>query len=269
MIRLLAERGVARIVIDHPPINLITVDVFVALRDAVRAAEADPAVRAIVLSSANPEWFAAHYDVEAILAMEPLPEAPATLSAFDRLCEQLRTMPKVTIAELDGRVGGGGSEIALACDMRFAGPDAVFNQPEVAIGILPGGGGTARLPRLIGSARAMEMVLGCVDVDAVTAERWGLVNRLLPSGELTGFVTALAERIAGFPDAAVAAAKASVRDADIQVAEHVARETQRFGELLPRPESRRAMQAFLDQGGQTPDGERRLGNLVGELSQRL
>lgn len=266
MIRLHTERGVARIVIDQPPINLITVEVFVALRDAVRAAEADPDVRVIVLSSENPEWFAAHYDVEAILAVEPSADPVAQLTAFDTLCERLRTMPKVTIAEIDGRIGGGGSEISLACDMRFAGPNAVFNQPEVAIGILPGGGGTARLPRLIGTARAMEMIVGCVDIDAATAEQWGLVNRVLPSGDLAGAVTELAERIARFPIEAVAAAKASVRDADLGLADHVGIETRRFDELLARPSSRAAMQAFLAHGGQTPDGERRLGELAGELA---
>ena len=101
------------------------------------------------------------------------------------------TMPKATIAVIEGRVGGGGSELALSCDMRFAGPTAVFNQPEVALGIIPGGSGTVRLPRLIGRSRALEAILGCDDIDAATAERWGWVNRVLPTDELATFVDRL------------------------------------------------------------------------------
>ena len=101
-------------------------------------------------------------------------------------------MPKATIAVIEGRVGGGGSELALSCDMRFAGPTAVFNQPEVALGIIPGGSGTVRLPRLIGRSRALEAILGCDDIDAATAERWGWVNRVLPTDELATFVDRLA-----------------------------------------------------------------------------
>ena len=109
-------------------------------------------------------------------------------------------MPKATIAEINGRVGGGGSELASSCDMRFGAIGrTIVNQMEVPLGIIPGGTGTQRLPRLVGRGRAMEIILGGVDIDAVTAERWGYLNRALPPDELRPFVDSLAHRIARFP----------------------------------------------------------------------
>ena len=155
------------------------------------------------------------------------------------MCERLRTMPKATIAVIEGRVGGGGSELALSCDMRFAGPSAVFSQPEVALGIIPGGSGTTRLPRLIGRSRALEVILGCDEIDAATAERWGWVNRVLPTDELAMFVDRLADRIAGFPAHAVAAAKASVLRAEAGVTEQLLAEGDAFAATLGEPSARR------------------------------
>lgn len=259
------ERGVATITIDHPPVNLMSVEVLIELLQTGEQLAADDAVRVVVLRSSNREWFIAHFDVEAILSL-PVDRPPATeLNVFDRMCETYRTMPKPTIAVIEGRVGGGGDELALACDMRFATPDAVFNQPEVAIGIIPGGGGTVRLPRLIGRGRAMEVVLGCDDIDATTAERWGLVNRVLPPDELHRFVDRLAGRIASFPAGAVVAAKASVLRAEANVEDDLIAESAAFDATLSDPETRRRSQAFLDLGGQTPEGERRLGALAAEL----
>src|SRR6056297_295209 len=259
------ERGVATMTIDHPPINLMSVEVLIELLQTGERLAGDDDVRVVVLQSANPEFFIAHFDVEAILSL-PVDRPPATeLNGFDRMCETYRTMPKPTIAVIEGRVGGGGDELALACDMRFASPDAVFNQPEVAIGIIPGGGGTVRLPRLIGRSRAMEAVLGCDDIDAATAERWGWVNRVLPPDELHRFVDRLAGRIASFPADAVAAAKASVLRAETLVEEDLLAESAAFDATLSDAETRRRSQAFLARGGQTPAGERRLGELAGEL----
>ena len=120
-------------------------------------------------------------------------------------------MPKATIAVIEGIARGGGSELAMAFDMRFAAlGKARLAQPEVAIGIIPGGGGTQRLPRLVGRARALEVVLGCDDIDAATAEAWGYVNRALPADELRPFVDKLAARIASFPLEVIAAAKRAV-----------------------------------------------------------
>ena len=141
----------------------------------------------------------------------------------------------------------------------------MFNQPEVALGIIPGGTGTVRLPRLIGRSRALEAILGCDDIDAETAERWGWVNRVLPTDELATFVDRLAARIASFPPHAVAAAKASVVRAEAGVVEQLLAEAHAFSGTLADPRTQAAMASFLARGGQTPDGERRLGELAGEL----
>ena len=248
----------------------MTVDVFLEAADVIQRLAADDDVRVVVLRSANPEWFIAHFDVAAILTLPDRPGAvPTELNAFHRMCETLRTMPKATIAVIEGRVGGGGSELALSCDMRFAGPTAVFNQPEVALGIIPGGSGTVRLPRLIGRSRALEAILGCDDIDAATAERWGWVNRVLPTDELATFVDRLAARIAGFPPHAVAAAKASVVRRRDRCRPAPARRGTGLQRHARRPGARAAMERFLELGGQTPRGgapPRRAGRRSGRLT---
>ena len=261
--------GVAVVTIEHPPVNLMTVAVFVELATEFQRLAEDDSVRAVVIRSADPEWFIAHFDVEAILGF-PTEQPQATeLNSFHVMCETLRTMPKPTIAEIDGRVGGGGSELALSCDMRFASPGAIFNQPEVALGILPGGSGTVRLPRLVGRSRALEAILGCDDIDAATAERWGWVNRVVPTDELTAFVDRLATRIASFPAHAVAAAKARVVAAEGVLTADLLAEGDAFNGTLGGDGTQDAMRRFLDRGGQTPAGERRLGELAGELSESV
>jgi enoyl-CoA hydratase/carnithine racemase len=177
------------------------------------------------------------------------------------MCETLRTMPKATIAVIEGRCGGGGSELASSCDMRFASlphgdhPGALFNQPEVALGIIPGGSGTQRLSRLLGRSRAMEVVLGCDDIDARTAESWGWINRALPHDELWPFVERMARRIASFPAHAVAEAKASVLRAEKDVEADLIAEWNAFARCLGGEGTRDAMLKFLAAGGQTRDGE--------------
>ena len=259
------DAGVATITLDHGPVNLMAVDVFIEIAKLGERLAADDDVRVVVMRSANPEWFIAHFDVEAILTM-PTDAPPATeLNSFHRMCENFRTMPKPTIAVIEGRVGGGGNELAMSFDMRFATPDAVFNQPEVALGILPGGSGTVRLPRLVGRGRALEIILGCDDIDADTADRWGMINRVLPADRIDGFVAQLASRMVGFPRAAIAAAKASVLRSESPVEGALLAEGTAFSALLADPEAHRAMHAFMSQGGQTPEGERRLGDLAAEL----
>ena len=138
----------------------------------------------------------------------------------------------------------------------------------MALGILPGGSGTVRLPRLIGRSRALEVILGCDDVDAATAERWGWINRVIPDDDITTFVDRLAGRIASFPAHAVGAAKASVVRSEIDVVDQLLGEGAAFNATLAEPSAQSAMRRFLDLGGQTPEGERRLGDLAGELGTR-
>lgn len=269
-LRLQVADGVARVTLDHGPINLLDKAMFKELLRLVDQLAADEQVRVVLIGSANPGYFIAHFDVNLILRFPAGPPAPvdpaAPLSNFHRLCEALRTMPKATIAVVEGRAGGGGSEIALSCDMRFALRDkAVFNQPEVALGILPGGSGTVRLSRLMGRSRTLEAVLGCDDIPADVAEAWGWVNRALPAADLWPHVNRLAARIASFPPHAVAAAKASVLQAEQGVLAHLQTESAGFQGTLAHPATRDAMQRFLAEGGQTPEGEARLGDLAAAL----
>ena len=269
-LRVAVSQGIARITLDNGAINLLDKPMFKELLRLVDQLAADDAVRVVVLGSAKPDFFIAHFDVGLILkfpADPPLAGAePAPLSPFHQMCEALRTMPKTTIAVIEGRAGGGGSEIALSCDMRFAlRGRAVFNQPEVALGILPGGSGTVRLSRLLGRSRALEVVLGCDDVSAELAEAWGWVNRALPADELWPHVNRLAARIASFPPHAVAAAKASVLRAEKDVIADLQAEALAFQGTLGDAGTRAAMQRFLASGGQTPGGELRLGDLAAEL----
>jgi enoyl-CoA hydratase/carnithine racemase len=259
-LRVAVAEGVARVVIDHPPINLFDAVLIGEMDRVGRALEADPQVRVVVLESADPDFFIAHADVKLILGLPAAGAPPAEPSFFQALVERFRTMPKVTIAKLEGICRGGGSELALSLDMRFAALGrAVLGQPEVAVGIVPGGSGTQRLPRLVGRSRALEIALGADDFPADVAERYGYVNRALPPAELGPFVDRLARRIASFPPEAVARAKAAVLAAETGVRDGLVLEARAFEECLALPEARRRMEAFLAMGGQTREVEGRTG----------
>lgn len=270
-LRVRVEGGVAFATLASPPLNVMTLPLFGDLARFAVEVENDSSVRALVLRSDDPDFWIAHFDVEAILGF-PI-DAPAQRAAqvednpFHAMCERFRSMPKATLAEIGGRVGGGGHELAMSCDMRFGALGrTVINQPEVALGILPGGSGTQRLPRLAGRGRALELILGCEDLDAATAERWGLLNRALPPAELRPFVERLARRIASFPPAAVAAAKRAVLAAEPGWEAGLLDESLGFQQLLRTPEAQRLMRRFLERGGQTRDAELRLGALCAELA---
>ena len=256
--------GVAHVVIDNPPINLFDRALYREMVPVVRELAVDDDVRAVVISSANPEFFIAHFDVALIARMPRDMPAPTEHNDFQSIGELLRTMPKATICAVRGRAGGGGAEIAASADMVFASPDSVFCQPEVALGIIPGGGGTARLSRTVGRRRTMEIVLGGEDFDAATAESWGWINRVVP--DPVAHSLALARRIATFPPAAVAAGKRLVLMAETGVAENLVGEGTVFNAQLSDPRARAAMENFLARGGQTRDGELRLGELAGEIN---
>jgi enoyl-CoA hydratase/carnithine racemase len=260
------DGGVATATIDNPPINLFDVGLIGDLHQFGKDVEADDEVRVVVLDSANPDWFIAHADVGLILQLPRDPKPVERLPFFSAMTERFRTMPKATIAVIEGRVGGGGSELTLSCDMRFAASGrAVFSQPEVALGIIPGGTGTQRLGRLAGRSRALEIILGCDDFDAEMAERYGWVNRSLPPDELRPFVDRLARRIASFPAKAIAAAKAAVDAALPSPLDGLLAEAEAFNTALVTDEAQARMRRFLERGGQTPAVEAVLAEAVGEL----
>jgi enoyl-CoA hydratase/carnithine racemase len=256
-LRVDVHAGVAWITIDHPPINLLDSALRADLDRLSRRLEDDRSIRVAVFQSALPDFFIAHADVGLFLDRQgpPTPKS-VTLSWIHALGERLRRIPTVTIAKIEGRARGGGSEFALNLDMRFAAIGrAVFAQPEVGLGITPGGGATQRLTRLIGRARALEAILGGEDFDAETAERYGWVNRALPPDELHRFVDRLARRIASFSYTAIAYAKVAVQAAEADPTPGLLEEAHCFTQIVRTEEAQHALKAFLEAGGQTPDFE--------------
>jgi enoyl-CoA hydratase/carnithine racemase len=254
--------GVAEVILHHPPFNLLDRELFRAMRHVVRDLEADDDVRVIVFSSAVTGFFLAHFDVGMIRDFPQRIPRPTTLNTWHVLCEAVRTMPKVTIAMLDGRAGGAGAEFALACDMRFAAEEtAVLCQPETGMGLMAVGGGTQHLPRVAGRSRALEILLGADDFDARLAERYNWVNRAMPQRELAEFVAQLARRIASFPPEAVAATKRAVLRTAPEVHAGLLQDQIDEAEFRPQPCRVERIERFLALGGQTLEAERRLGSL--------
>jgi enoyl-CoA hydratase/carnithine racemase len=268
-IRVADEGGVRWATIDHPPMNLWDAPFTAELVSLISHFDTDETARVLVLTSADDEYFIAHADVEMILSLGPEAGGRSDQPApINQLLDRLRTTPKVSIALVRGIARGGGSEIALACDLRFATPDARLGQPEVALGIVPGAGGTQRLTRLVGRARALEIVLGCADVTGDEAAAMGYVNRVLADDEIEGFVRGLAGRIAAMPALAVAAAKRAVDAALPDPTPGLVVEGAAFLETRLDPEATRRMRQFLEVGGQTREGERAVDGLLDRLHRR-
>lgn len=259
----------ADVTIRNPPINLITIPLYLELAALSKELAGDPQLTVVVMKSADPDFFLAHFDVEAILGfpIEGDAHKSAELNDYHAMCERFRTMNKVTIAQIEGRVGGGGSEIVSGFDMRFGVRGKTkINQMEVPLGIIPGGSGTQRLPRLVGRARAMEIIVGADDLDAETAEKWGYFNRALDADEIGPFVDRLADRIASFPPDAVRLAKESINAADLPLHEGLSQEAYLFQRTLRTPGATAAMKRFLELGGQTREVERDVAQVSGRIA---
>ena len=261
---------VATVTICNPPVNVITMALLAELEALSVMLKRDPDLTVVVMRSADPDFFLAHFDVAAILERPTAGTAQrdAQIKPFHSLCERFRTMNKVVIGQIEGRIGGGGSELAANFDMRFGvrGKTRV-NQMEVPLGIMPGGTGTQRLPRLIGHGRAMELILSGDDMDAETAERWGYLNRIFAPNVITLYVDNLARRIASFPPTAVRVAKESVNNSEKPWLEGLFEEAYLFEGLLRTEAARRNMQRFLEIGGQTREGESRMDELCAALGE--
>ncbi|MDE0944544.1 MAG: enoyl-CoA hydratase/isomerase family protein [Alphaproteobacteria bacterium] len=261
---------VATVTISNPPVNVITMALLAELEALSHALKADPDLTVVVMKSADPDFFLAHFDVSAIIdrPIDTAVQRDAQLKPFHAMCERYRTMNKVIIAQVEGRVGGGGSELTASFDMRFGVRGKTkINQMEVPLGILPGGTGTQRLPRLMGRGRALEVILGGDDMDAETAERWGYLNRIFEANEIGPFVDKLAKRIASFPASAVRTAKESVNQADRPLVEGLMEEAYLFEQVLRSDGAQSNMRHFMEIGGQTREGELRMGELCAELGQ--
>jgi len=256
--------------ISNPPVNVMTLPLFQDLVAFTSEVEQDEDVQVVVLQSADPDFFIAHFDVELLLRspIDSEPVRPTELNEFHKMCERVRTMPKATIVKMAGRAGGGGNEFASSCDMRFGiRGKTIINQMEVALGILPGGTGTQRLPRLVGRGRAMEIVLGSDDIDAETLERWGYLNRIFDTGdELDQFVDRLAQRIAAWPKEAVALAKESVNNAEMPLQEGLLEEALLFQKTMRTEGAQTSMKKAMEMGAQTRKGELRMGALCLEVA---
>jgi enoyl-CoA hydratase/carnithine racemase len=248
------DGGVATVTLAHGPLNLYDIELHERLEQILDKLEASSEARVCVLESAVDGFFVAHYDVRAILD-EPAGERRTAPGPFNCLMRRLRESPLVTIGKVRGAARGGGCELLLALDMRFAAREkARFSQPEAWLGILAAGGGTQRLPAVVGRARALELLLGGDDVDADTAERWGLINRALADAELDAFVDSLARDIAAHPAAAVRSAKLAVNQATAEPPA-LAVEAALLDDLKASTAARNRLSAFLEAGGQTADGE--------------
>jgi len=254
--------------IAAPPMNLLGPELVRDLVSLIQQAEADDDVQALVFKSADPDYFISHVDVTRIGEFRDEAAKLTGEASLGMLFRRLSTSRLVTIAQIEGRVRGAGSEFALACDMRFAAREsAIFSQFEPAFGVIPGAGAAQHLARLMGRARALEVMLGAEDYDAELAERYGWINRALPANELGDFVRSLAHRIARFPAAGRAVVKERVNAIGLPPAEDFRRDSDLFIEGVRSREFHDRMQAALKRGFQTRDAEMNLARMLGDLDE--
>jgi enoyl-CoA hydratase/carnithine racemase len=251
-----------------PPVNIFGPKHLPLLNDVITTIETDPEVKVVVFDSAVDGFFITHYDFLAPLEESlGIPPGPTGLQALPDMLVRLSRAPVVSIASIRGRATGVGSVLALASDMRFASREkAILSQWEVGAGLVPGGGPMARLPRLMGRGRALEVLLGADDIPGDLAERYGYVNRSLPDAELDGFVEALAMRIASFDKEAIAETKRLVDVASLPADLEIRPEWDAFLASLGRPASQNRIKALMARGfHRAGDVENRLGFHVGQL----
>src|SRR4051794_14908973 len=252
--------------ISAPPMNLLGPELVRDLVSLIQRAEADPAVQVLVFTSADPDYFISHVDLTRISEYRAEAAKLTGEASIALLFRYLSASPLVSIAQIEGRVRGAGSEFVLACDMRFAAREsAIFGQFEPSLGVIPGGGAAQHLTRLMGRARALEVMLSAEDYDAELAERYGWINRALPADALGDFVTALAQRIARFPAAGHVAVKDRVNAIALAPVDDFRRDSDLFGEGVRAAETQRQITTAMKHGLQTRDAELALAGMLGEL----
>lgn len=237
-----------RVVFDYPPFNVLDATIFHGLQDLLARMDASATLR-VVFESAIPDFYLAHFDLTGKTGDIMTAVGPSGLPILTDTFVRLTRSPVASIAKIRGCVRGACSEFVLACDMRFASRENMrLGQPEVGVGLHPGGGGAERLPHLVGRGRALEIILGADDFDADTAERYGYINRALPDAELDGFVDVLARRIASFDRRAIAAAKNLVNEVSLPSADRLLAGLNSFQTALTWPEAQQRVGTLLERG---------------------
>ncbi|SEK07817.1 enoyl-CoA hydratase/isomerase family protein [Paraburkholderia tropica] len=250
-----------------PPMNLLGPELVHDLVSFISQAEDDETVSVIVFKSADPDFFIPHVDVTQIKAYRDEAARLTGEASIAVLFRYLSESRLVSIAQVEGRVRGAGSEFIMGCDMCFAAKEsAIFAQMEPAFGVVPGGGGAQHLVRLMGRSRALEVMLSANDYDAELAERYGWINRALPATNLDEFVQSLAQRIAQFPGGGHVAVKRRVNALALAPIEDFRRDSDLFGEGVREPAAQKRIQAAIKRGFQTRDAEMNLGKLLGDLN---
>jgi enoyl-CoA hydratase/carnithine racemase len=267
---LLTRRSSAywRVTFNHPPLNIFGPETIPQLHEIITALETDEHAKVVVFDSAVQGFFLTHYDFLARLEdTTSLPPGPTGLQPLPDMLVRLSRAPVVSIASIRGRATGVGSELALACDMRFASREkAILSQWEVGAGVVPGGGPMARLPRLMGRGRALEVLLGADDLSGDLAELYGYVNRALPDADLDAFVESLATRIASFDKRAISETKRFVDVASLPPDFEIAPEWDVCFASMMRPAAQERIKTLMERGFHKPgDVEDRLGYHVGQL----
>jgi enoyl-CoA hydratase/carnithine racemase len=252
--------------IAAPPMNLLGPELVRDLVSLIQRSETDEAVKVLVFKSADPDYFISHVDVTQIKEYRAEAAKLTGQASIALLFRHLSASRLVTIAQIEGRVRGAGSEFVLACDLRFAAREsAIFAQLELAFGTIPGGGAVQHLVRLMGRARALEVLLSAEDYDAELAERYGWINRALPAKSLNDFVSTLAHRIAKFPDGGLAMVKERVNAIALAPVDDFRRDSDLFAERARTPEYQRRFEAALKRGFQTRSAELDLARLLADL----
>jgi enoyl-CoA hydratase/carnithine racemase len=256
-----------RVVFDYPPFNIVDGTLYESLQHLLGRMDSSSDLRVVVFESANPDFYLAHFDLTGKIGNILTAVGPSGLPILMDTFVRLTKSPVVSIAKIRGCVRGVSSEFVLACDMRFASRENTrLGQPEVAVGLHPGGGGAQRLPHLVGRGRALEIIVGGNDFDGDTAERYGYVNRALPDAELDKFVEAFARRIASFDRQAIAAAKNLVNQVSLPSADRLLDAFTSFGTALTWPEAQQRIRALLERGLQRDsDFESRWPEMLGTL----
>jgi enoyl-CoA hydratase/carnithine racemase len=257
-----------RVIFDLPPLNIFGPQEIPQLEAVVKSLESDDHVKVVVFESAIEGFFLTHYDFLAKTDEATAQRCgPTGLRPLPDMLARLSRAPVVSIASIRGRATGVGSELALACDIRFASREkAILSQWEVGAGLVPGGGPMARLPRLMGRGRALEVLLGAEDINGDLAQLYGYVNRSLPDSELDGFIDEFTMRIASFDKQAITETKRLVDVASLPSDAEIAPEWDAFLSSVQRPAAQAKIKKLMELGFHRPgDVENRLGHYVGQL----